>query len=127
LPEGPCLHCMGEIDLDEARYYLSTPEQQQFQRERGYIRGMDVAAPAVVSLNGSVAATAVNELAVFVSGVRPVNVYTELDLLGAGRPIKSQWLTPTRQKKDPRCVQCASAGKGDATGIERYALLVGEG
>jgi hypothetical protein len=82
---------MGEIDPTEARFFLSTEEERAFQVERGYVRGMNVKAPAVVSLNAALAAMAVNELAVLVSGVRPVSYYTEFDLLGVGRPVGSQW------------------------------------
>lgn len=121
LPDGPCLNCMGEIDPQEARFFLSSKEEQTLQVARGYVQGMDVKAPSVVSLNAAIAATATNEFACFVSGLRPVNVYTEFDLLGVGRPIKSQWLTPRQVGHKPGCVQCAVAGKGDALVIERYA------
>lgn len=121
LPGGPCLQCMGEIDPHEAGFFLSTPEQQAFQIARAYVRGMDVNAPAVVSLNAAITAAATNEFAVYVSGIRPVQAYTELDLLGVGRSLQSQWLTPVRVDPDPACVQCSLAGAGDAAGIERYA------
>jgi molybdopterin/thiamine biosynthesis adenylyltransferase len=121
VPSGPCLMCMRQINTEEARFFLSTPEEQAFQIERGYIRGMNVKAPSVVSLNAAVAAAAANEFAVFVSGLRPVNAYTEIDLLGVGRPLKSQWTTPNRVEANPGCVQCMIAGAGDDAGIDRYA------
>jgi hypothetical protein len=58
LPGGPCLNCMGEIDVEEARFFLSSEEDRELQRARGYVRGMEVAAPAMMSLNAAVAATA---------------------------------------------------------------------
>ena len=109
------------IDPVEARYFLSSPEAQALDREHGYIRGLEVKAPSVISLNTAVAATAVSELAVFISGLRPANPHTELDLLGGGRSIKSQWMIPTRVTADPGCVQCAAAGNGDIVAIDRYA------
>ncbi len=120
LPGGPCLYCMNEIDPTEARFFLSTEEERAFQVERGYIRGMNVKAPAVVSLNAALAAMAASELAVLVSGVRPVNHYTEFDMLGVGRPLGSQWVTPRRVEKNPNCIECSLAGAGDDAGIERY-------
>lgn len=120
LPGGPCLNCMDEIDSEEARFFLSSPDEQVSQVARGYVRGMDVKAPSVVSLNGLIAAAATNEFAIYVSGLRPVNLYTELDILGVGRQIKGQWLSPRRVHSKPGCVQCAAAGTGDATSIERY-------
>lgn len=120
VPGGPCLVCMGEIDRAEAAFMLGTPEQQAFQRERGYVHGMDVPAPAVVSLNATLAATAATEFAVYVSGLRPVQHYTELDVLGTGRSLPSQWLTPRRVVPLPGCVHCALAGSGDTSNLERY-------
>lgn len=121
LPGGPCLNCMGEIDPDEARFCLSTPEQQAEQIARGYVRGMDVRAPAVAPLNAAVAAAATTELAILVSGLRAVHPFLELDLLGVGRKIRSQWMTPREVARREGCVQCAVADQGDAARIERYA------
>jgi molybdopterin/thiamine biosynthesis adenylyltransferase len=120
VPGGPCLNCMGEIDPHEAGYHLGTREQQAIQVQRGYVRGMDTVSPSVVSINGAVAAMAVNEFAVFVSGIRPVSNYIELDLLGKGRPLKSQWMTPRRVDRQDGCVQCLVANQGDKAAIERY-------
>lgn len=121
LPGGPCLHCMKQIDVEEARFFLSDVEEQERQVARGYVRGMEVKAPSVVSLNATIAAVATNEFAVYVSGIRPVNVHTDLDILGVGRPLKTQWITPIRATIDPTCVQCTLAGIGDSACIERYS------
>ena len=121
IPDGPCLMCMGEINTEEARFFLSTPDQQAFQIERGYVRGMNLKAPSVVSLNAAVAAAAANEFAIVVSGLRPLNAFTEIDLLGIARPLKSQWVTPKRVEAHLGCVQCMIAGTGDEAGVDRYA------
>lgn len=120
LPGGPCLHCMNELDLEEAAYYLSSSDEQEFHRRQGYVVGLDVKAPSVVSLNSLVAALACNELALYLTTGRPVQPYTEFDLLGQGRAHKSQWTTPRRVSPVPGCVQCASAGTGDRARLERY-------
>jgi molybdopterin/thiamine biosynthesis adenylyltransferase len=120
LPEGPCLYCMGQIDGDEARYWLADDKQREFLRGRGYVRGMDVVAPSVAALNAAVAAAASNELAVYISGIRPVQLLLELDLLGVGRAVKSQWMTPVRVEKKAGCPACEAAGKADETNIARY-------
>lgn len=120
LPGGPCLYCMGQIDGDEARYWLADDEQRAFLRGRGYVKGMDVNAPSVAALNAALAAAAANELAVYFSGVRVVQPLLELDLLGAGRAVKSQWLTPVRVEKKAGCPACEAAGRGDEANIERY-------
>lgn len=121
LPGGPCLHCMKQIDAEEARFFLSDVAEQARQIARGYIRGMNVKAPSVVSLNATIAAVATNEFAVYVSGLRPVNVHSDIDILGVGRPFKAQWVTPIRAGADPACVQCTLAGVGDGGCIERYS------
>lgn len=119
LPGGPCLNCMNQIDPDEARYWLATEEQREFMRRQGYVRGMDVRAPSVVALNAAVAAAAASEIAVYVSGLRPIQPLSEIDLLGVGRPIKSQWLTPIRVAKKPGCPVCEMSGAGDRAEVER--------
>lgn len=120
LPGGPCLLCMQQIDLDEARYFLSTPDEQIFQRERGYIQGIDVPAPAVVSLNGLITSGAINEFLVYISGIRRVSPLTMYDMLGVGR-APSQWMTPIELTHLQGCVHCGLAGVGDAANIGRYA------
>jgi molybdopterin/thiamine biosynthesis adenylyltransferase len=122
LPGGPCLSCMGEIDPDEAGYYLASDEQREFVRRQGYVKGLEIKAPSVVSLNAALAAAAVNEFAIYISGLRQIHPFTEFDILGVGRKIKSQWMTPVRVEKKPGCPVCANSGAGDQTGIEmRYA------
>lgn len=122
LPGGPCLSCMYEIDDKEAAYFLSSPEKQSEQLDRGYITGVDVPAPSVVSLNALISAVAVNEFAVFVSGIRNINVFSEYDLLGniSSRSIPAQWLSPTLQKRRDGCVTCSYSGKGDSVHLQRF-------
>ncbi|HYU91972.1 MAG TPA: hypothetical protein VEN95_00620 [Actinomycetota bacterium] len=67
---------------------------QDHERAFGYVRGMEEPAPAVVSLNGTIASVALNEFAIYTSGLRPISHFLDLDLLGTGRSVKSQWLTP---------------------------------
>jgi molybdopterin/thiamine biosynthesis adenylyltransferase len=122
LPGGPCLYCMNQIDVEEARYWLSTEEQREFMRRNGYVTGMDIRAPSVVALNAALAAAAASEFAVYVSGARPVQPLSELDLLGVGRSVKGQWMTPVRVSRKPGCPACELAGIGDQADIERRYL-----
>lgn len=123
LPAGPCLNCMGEIDAEEASYFLMSEEDRRDTLARGYVTGMDIPAPAVVSLNAAVAATGVNEFCIFLTGTRDVNIFSEIDLLGVDRPITGQWLTPRRIQQDYSCVPCTLAGYGDRSDIYRYARI----
>ncbi len=120
-PGGPCLHRLGEIDITEAGYFPSDAKARALQVQRGYVKGMDVPAPSVVSLNAAVTAAAVNEFAIMVSGLRPANVFTGLDLLGTAYEAKGQRAGPRRVRAVPGCVVCSTAGTGDRAGIERYA------
>lgn len=120
LPGGPCLYCMNEIDISEASFYLASDQEKTERIQRGYVTGVDVPAPAVVSLNGLVASVAVNEFAIYVSGLRKVNVFSSIDVLGIGRATKGQWVTPQLAKGSADCLQCALTGVGDRSNIMRY-------
>lgn len=122
LPDGPCLNCAGEIDSVEASYFLAPPEEQEDRRRRGYITGFGVPAPAVVSLGAAASAAAATEFGVLTSGIRPVNAFTEMDLLGATRATPAQWMTPMAVARDPQCVICSHGGLGTGSGVERYIL-----
>ncbi len=120
IPEQPCLLCMGEIDLAEARYWLGPEHERTQARERGYVTGMEVVAPAVVSINAQAAATAVNEFLVLTTGVRPVSSLQDIDVLGLGRPRPGQWSQPIDVTRDPTCLACSLAGMGEEAGLERH-------
>ncbi len=120
IPGGPCLICSDSIDQEEASYFLAKEEQREFQRDQGYISGLDTPAPAVVSLNGLLVSAAINELLVYISGIRPVVAQQLYDLIGRGRPIPGQWVTPSRVSQLEGCVHCGLAGTGDDADIKRY-------
>jgi|CXWL01.1.fsa_nt_gi molybdopterin/thiamine biosynthesis adenylyltransferase len=119
LSGGPCLHCMDQIDVEEARYWLSTEEQRQSARRMGYVTGMDEVSPSVAALNAAVAAAAAIEFSVYVSGGRQIQPLSEFDLLGIGRSIKGQWLTPVRVFRKACCPVCDHESVGDNADIER--------
>lgn len=127
LPDGPCLHCMNELDLGEAKYFLKEEEERRLDAELGYVEGTDSEPPpSVVSLNAAVASCATNEFSLFTSGVRPPNPFTELDLLGIAHELPSQRLAPRRVQRDDGCVQCRVAGQGDGADINRFAKIDNE-
>lgn len=120
IPGGPCLSCLDLIDTAEARYVLGSPEEQLFQRQRGYVNGMDEPSPSVVSLNATTVGMTLSEFLFFVSGGRSVVPHLELDLLGTGRKFKGQWATPMQVTRQSGCLSCSLEGQGDKAGLERY-------
>lgn len=127
IPGGPCLHCMGEIDVEEARYFLKDPRERELDHTLGYVEGIKEDAPSVVSLNAATAACAVNEFAILVSGIRPPHPFTELDLIGQAHACPSQRMSPRTVGPKDGCVQCAILGHGDEAGIDRYARCAQKG
>jgi len=123
LPGGPCLNCMNQIDPNEARYWLATEDQRAFMHRQGYVKGMDAPSPSVAALNAAMAATAATEFAIYATGQRTISPYSELDILGVGQKVKSQWLTPVAVKAKPGCPSCDHAGLADGAALERrYSL-----
>jgi hypothetical protein len=117
LPTGPCLHCLGEIDTAEARYFLSSDGARAETRRLGYGRGWDDPSPSVVSLNGIVASLAITEFGMLISGLRAPVAHVEVDLLGAG-----EWAGPSshvyRASSRPGCCECAYAGRGGRNDLD---------
>lgn len=113
-PEGPCLNCMGEVDRTEARFFLSSDEEQESDIERGYVDEEDLIAPSVVSLNGAVASLAVNAFVLHVTGIDPPEplVYYYASEPGPG----GQRLSPRAVEAREDCYTCALRGKA-GTGV----------
>lgn len=120
LPNGPCLHCMGQIDVEEARTFLSSEEELRIAQEKGYIRGHDEASPSVVSLNGIMASLAVTEFLNLASGVRPPQPFLVYDMIGDGRKKNSQWVIPQHVERNKNCYECSLSGTGEAVDLMRY-------
>lgn len=121
LPDGPCLSCMDEIDRVEARHYFAGGEESRRAEELGYVTGAIESTPAVVSLNGIAANAAITEAATMLVGPRPATPLLDLDVLGNGRPITGQWLTPRRVSVQDGCFECGARWAGKAAEVERLA------
>ena len=80
-PDGPCLHCLGELDPAEIGRWAKTPEQDALDRAHGY--GTPEGNPAVVHLNGIAVNAAFGELVAWVAGHRPPAQYLDIDFSGA--------------------------------------------
>ncbi len=116
LPGESCLLDAKCVDVEQAGYELADPAMQEFARHEGYVRGAEVPAPSVMSLNQTVASLAVTEFKALVTGMRPPFRLIHYDLL-------KETLCPVAFKKSSNCVVCHDhLGKGDLLDlVKRYA------
>ena len=115
-PGDPCLHCMAILDPALVREEFLSDDERSIEVARGYLRGLQEPAPAVIALNGVVASLAVVELLDLIVGVfRP----SPARLLYRA---EARALTVTGAKRDAACWVCGEAGLlglGDARQLPR--------
>jgi molybdopterin/thiamine biosynthesis adenylyltransferase len=110
-PGGWCLHCAGTLDAGLVREEYLDHQERARELERGYLRGANVPAPAVISLNGVVASLAALEVCQLLVG-----------FLGSsgGRLLyraEARALTTASVTRHPACYVCGHdglLGLGDA-------------
>lgn len=118
-PDGPCLHCMGEIDQKEVRYFLKSPEEREDDREDDYIdEEWEIPDPSVVSLNGMIASAAVTEVLLYAAGGDSVSPLLYYYVREPGS--EAQRLARRQVKRNPDCYTCSLEGIGDRADLERY-------
>lgn len=116
VPDRPCLLCAKEVNTRIAAEELESPEEREFRRQHGYVAGGDAPAPAVISLNGTVASLAVTGFLALVTGFRASSHYTYYDML-------EQRVGLRIVKKEDRCTACALRGLGDKANLFRYSRV----
>jgi len=108
-PNGPCLHCLRELDPVEVSRWTKDPAQQALDRRHGY--GSVGAAPSVVHLNGVTVHAAMAELIAWISGHRPPAQYLDIDLSGFLAATGSSNGTRVAPRAPvPRAVGCIACG-----------------
>ncbi len=116
IPGKSCLHCRGELSLDEIRRDLQS-ETEKIDEEAIYgvpKRDLGGSGPSVVSLNEIIASLAVTEFMVFVTGVRPPKEFLIYD--GAKGIVKVNTDAPVQN-----CYYCNFIkGIGDIANVERF-------
>jgi len=99
-PGLACFTCGGLLDSNEVRRDMMTPFERQADP---YISGAREPAPAVMSLNGTVASLAVTMLLAFVAGVPSDARHVLYD-------ARRSALRNIRAERDPRCFVCSPFG-----------------
>lgn len=103
IPGMGCLNCIKGIDISVAQQELLPEPDRQIAIQRGYIKGADIPAPAVASLNGVIANLAVTEFMAFVTGFKPLKRYLFYDFLNAK-------VVGFNFEKDTDCFTCSNKG-----------------
>lgn len=114
LAGGPCLLCMGVIDPEALRVELLPPTEREREEQLGYIRGANVAAPAVVALNGTTASLAVMSFLRWAVGDQPL-MPAQWTYRGFAGDVRLQTVEP--QPDCPICNQRTRLGRADLSVI----------
>lgn len=109
LPAGACLACTTELDIDEVRAYFLTEQERRRALQHGYLNGHDEPSAAVVSLNGVIVHTAINELLCWVAGLRPPAPRIDIDLIGNNQPPGPRTGPRRGVERRSSCVECGDA------------------
>lgn len=114
-PGDFCLWCANQIDAEIAKQELESDKEKSFRKNHGYGLGAAVTAPAVISLNMTVAGLAVTEFLMLVTGIRePERMLTYKGMI-RGKVV------PSNDLKKPGCLVCESlVGKKDKVDLKKY-------
>lgn len=109
-PEGPCLHCLGELDPEEVGRWAKPEDQAELDRVHGY--GTAIPDPAVVHLNGIAVNAALGEIVAWIAGHRTPAQMLDVDLTGhlavPGAPPGTR-ITPRRPAAPAAdCIACGT-------------------
>jgi len=115
LPGDFCLECIDGIDRQRAGLDLMSPSERAIRRERGYIEGADVPAPAVIFLNNTLASWAVGEFVNLLTGFKPAHRFLSYDLLQAR-------ITAVLAQQRAGCITCNMLALGDLEPFPNFQL-----
>ena len=105
-PGGACLWCMGVLDSETVRVEQLPPALRHDEEARGYIRGLDEPAPAVVSINGVIASLGVTEMLARVTTFAGTTPRSTLLLYRLGDGVVRR----TSPNQMPACPTCSASG-----------------
>lgn len=117
LPHGPCFVCMGSLNYESIRREMLSEQEKEQQRQHGYGLGAEVPAPAVISLNGTVASLAVSEFINLIGQFREPCCYLFYDGMSPHRTAYE-----IRMDKVEDCLTCGldTMGLGDSRPISDF-------
>ncbi|MCG2714293.1 MAG: ThiF family adenylyltransferase [Candidatus Omnitrophica bacterium] len=114
-PGDFCLWCANQIDARVAKEELETDREKSFRQHHGYGLGALIVAPAVISLNMTIAGLAVTEFLMLITGIREPERKLTYKGMTRGKVV------PSNDFKKPGCFVCESlVGKADKVDLKRY-------
>lgn len=116
-PEGPCMeNCTKILDKTEILDFLSFKEDYENRKKLGYVKGVNVKDPSVVSLNGLIASFAINQFIKIVTSIGNTTTRTIYDFLDSSTPS----IVPQHVKINEKCIHHYYNGIGDEIHLERF-------
>jgi molybdopterin/thiamine biosynthesis adenylyltransferase len=101
----PCLCCNHLLDYKMISYENLDTREKQAEVEGGYIRGVNEPSASIVSINGVVASSLVNEFIALTTKFTTPNSYLFFDFLN-----KEKLMFPVQLKKNENCLVCSREG-----------------
>jgi molybdopterin-synthase adenylyltransferase len=98
----PCLACHNMLDQKMIAFESLNDQEKADEIRGGYIKGVDEKSPSVVSLNGIIASSMVNEFIALATGLKKPNAYLYYDYMLENQPL----MFPIKSSIDPDCVIC---------------------
>lgn len=125
LPDSFCLNCINGINYIQADEELMSEEDINMREAAGYIKGVPIRNPSVVSLDCITASLGVTEFINLICGIRPVNCFILYDMQSNNKMVYS-----AVTKKDEHCILCGEDGEqgmGDLSPVKNYFDKTGPG
>lgn len=107
----PCLCCNSLLDSKMISYENMNEKEKHAEVKRGYIRGVDEPSASIVSINGVIASSLVNEFIALTTRFTSVNTYLFFDFMN-----KDKLMFPIKLNKNENCPVCSKnsiIGYGD--------------
>jgi molybdopterin/thiamine biosynthesis adenylyltransferase len=119
LPDSFCLACVDGINYAKAGKEILGEEDVRMRQRAGYVQGMEMLSPSVVSLNGVVASLGVTEFINLVCGIRKVNTYVYYDM--QSNNIITEVLSA---EEDKSCLICGKNGMKASGDLKPFKNLL---